>query len=343
MKRERAQASRAKSTSATAGATRSTASAPRGASVQATTLSQRFSSYRHHHKEVAIESLQRLLSTPIPTLMTVLVLAIAIALPAGLYVMLKNAQLLSRDWDGSAQISLYLQQDVSSATGKELATDLNRRVDIARTQYISKEQALEEFKVLSGFGDLLKELNENPLPAVIVVYPANGDVAQAEKLRKALDAMPSVESAELDAEWVQRLHAMLDLAERLVFSLGLGLGLAVLLVVINTIRLAIEARRDEIIIVKMVGATDAFVRRPFLYCGFWYGLAGGLVALIIIESVLFWVDSPVGQLADLYSSTFDLSGLGFVNTLLLFVTSALIGWLGAWLAVGQHLRSIEPR
>mgnify|MGYP000019848128 FL=1 len=324
-------------------ATANKPSVPRGASLQTTTFSQRFTSYRHHHKVVAVESLQRWLVTPLPTLMTVMVLAIAIALPAGLYVMLKNAQLLSRDWDGSAQISLYLKQNISELDGKSLAKSLERRVDIARTQFISKEQALEEFQLLSGFGDLLKELDENPLPAVVVVYPAQRDAALAEQLRVALNDFQQVESAELDAEWVQRLHAMLDLGERLVFALGLGLGLAVLLVVINTIRLAIEARRDEIVIVKMVGATDAFVRRPFLYCGLWYGLAGGIVALIIIESVLFWVDSPVGQLADLYSSSFDLSGLGFVNTLSLFLTSAFIGWLGAWLAVGQHLRAIEPQ
>ncbi|MBV1921064.1 MAG: permease-like cell division protein FtsX, partial [Pseudomonadales bacterium] len=147
-------------------------SLPRGASVQTTTFAQRFNSYRNHHKVVALESLQRLLSTPLPTLMTVMVLAIAIALPAGLYVMLKNAQLLSRDWDGSAQISLYLKQNVSEVDGKGLAKSLERRVDIGRTQFISKEQALEEFQLLSGFGDLLQELDENPLPAVVVVYPA---------------------------------------------------------------------------------------------------------------------------------------------------------------------------
>lgn len=316
---------------------------PRGASVQTTTMAQRLRSYRNHHKSVAVESLQRLLSTPLPTLMTVLVLAIAIALPTGLYVMLKNAQLLSRDWDGSAQISLYLTHDLSRGDGEALAAQILRRVDVARTQYISKKQALEEFEALSGFGDLLKELNENPLPAVIVVYPSNRDPSQAETLRATLDDFQQVEAAQLDSEWVQRLHAILELGERLVFALGFGLGLAVLLVVINTIRLAIEARRDEIIIVKMVGATDAFVRRPFLYCGLWYGLAGGFIALVIIESVLFWIDSPVGQLADLYSSNFDLSGLGFLNAMLLFFTSSFIGWLGAWLAVGQHLRAIEPK
>lgn len=315
----------------------------RGASVAKTQFSHRFDSYKNHHKEVAKSSLARLLGTPLPTLMTVLVIAIALALPVGLYVMLKNAQYLSRDWDGTAQISLYLKLSVKEAEGKTLASKLNRRADIAKTQYISKKQALEEFKALSGFGDVLTELEDNPLPAVIVVYPTARDLVKAEKLQQELDKLREVDSAQLDAQWVRRLHAILDLAERVVWALGLGLSLAVLLVVINTIRLAIESRRDEIVIVKLVGATDGFVQRPFLYTGLWYGLGGGIIAFLIIQSVLFWVDSPVAQLAELYSSAFDLKGLGFGPTLMLLLGSSGLGWLGAWWAVRQHLRAIEPR
>lgn len=315
----------------------------RGASVARTQLSHRFESYKNHHKEVARSSLKRLLGTPLPTLMTVLVIAIALALPVGLYVMLKNAQALSRDWDGNAQISLYLKLDTSESTGKSLANRLRQHKAIAKTQYISKAQALEEFKALSGFGDVLTELDENPLPAVIVVYPHARDLAKAELLQQELDKISEVDSAQLDAQWVRRLHAMLDLAERVVWALGIGLSLAVLLVIINTIRLAIESRRDEIVIVKLVGATDGFVQRPFLYTGFWYGLGGGIVALIIIQSVLFWVDSPVARIADLYSSAFNLRGLGFGPTVALLLGSGALGWMGAWWAVRQHLREIEPK
>ncbi len=245
---------------------------PRGASVQRTRFSHRFASYRNHHKTTAFASLQRLLETPLPTFMTVAVLAIAIALPAGLYVVLKNAQLLSRGWDGSAQISLYLNDTVSLQKGQTLVDALERRVDIKRTQYLSREDALNEFKELSGFGDMLRELDYNPLPAVIVVFPKAQAPDKAKALRDELAKQPMVESAQLDAEWVQRLYAMLALAQRLVLALGVGLGLAVLLIIINTVRLNIENRRDEIVIIKMVGATDAFVRRPFLYTGLWYGL-----------------------------------------------------------------------
>ncbi|MCG8670443.1 MAG: permease-like cell division protein FtsX [Pseudomonadales bacterium] len=315
----------------------------RGASVAKTQFSHRFESYKNNHKEVAASSLQRLLSTPLPTLMTVMVIAIALALPVGLYVMLKNAQALSRDWDGSAQISLYLKLSTTERQGKELATRLAKRVDIGKSQYISKEQALEEFKALSGFGDVLTELEDNPLPAVIVVYPTSRDLAKAEVLQQELNEFREVDTAQLDAQWVRRLHAMLDLAERIVWALGLGLSLAVLLVIINTIRLAIESRRDEIVIVKLVGGTDGFVQRPFLYTGLWYGLGGGIIALLVIQSVLFWVDSPVAKLADLYSSAFNLRGLGFGPTLALLLGSGGLGWLGAWWAVRQHLRAIEPR
>ncbi len=315
----------------------------RGASVAKTRVSHRFESYKNHHKEVARSSLGRLLGTPLPTAMTVLVIAIALALPVGLYVLLKNAQALSRDWDGNAQISLYLKLDTSESAGLSLANRLNQRKDVGKTQYISREQALKEFKALSGFGDVLMELDDNPLPAVIVVYPEARDLDKAELLQQDLAKLEEVDSAQLDAQWVRRLHAMLDLAERFVWALGLGLSFAVLLVIVNTIRLAIESRRDEIVIVKLVGGTDAFVQRPFLYTGFWYGLGGGIVALIIIQSVLFWVDSPVARLADLYSSAFDLRGLGFGPTLGLMLGSGFLGWLGAWWAVRQHLRAVEPR
>lgn len=319
------------------------ASTRRGASVAKTQFSHRFESYKNHHKEIARSSLQRLLATPLPTAMTVLVIAIALALPVGLFVLLKNAQALSRDWDGNAQISLYLKLQTKEQAVISLARRLDERPEVAKTQYISKEQALEEFKALSGFGEVLTELDDNPLPAVIVVYPKARDLVQAELLQQELAKLPEVDSAQLDAEWVRRLHAMLDLAERFVLALGLGLSFAVLLVIINTIRLAIENRRDEIVVVKLVGGTDGFVQRPFLYTGFWYGLGGGIVALVLIQSVLFWVDSPVARLADLYSSAFSLRGLGFGPTVILLLGSGGLGWLGAWWAVRQHLRAIEPK
>lgn len=319
----------------------SRAAQPRGASVQRTSLGQRFASYRHHHRMVARESLNKLLATPLPTLMTVLVIAIALALPAGLYILIKNAQMVSGDWDGSAQISLYLDTKVSDQQGRQLAEELMMMEGIARTQYLSRDDAMAEFKALSGLGELLTELDENPLPAVIVVYPDDRDLSLAEQLRELLAMRDEVESAQLDAEWVQRLHAMLDLGIRFVLALALSLSLAVLLVITNTIRLGIESRRDEIIIVKMVGGTDAFVQRPFLYTGLWFGLAGALLALSMTESVLFWLEAPVKELASLYNSNYRLSGLSLIEAAVLLLSSCGLGLIGAWMAVRRHLKAIE--
>jgi len=314
----------------------------RGASQQRITSKERLNSYFAHHKSVAKDTYARLVSTPIPTFMTVAVIAIALALPAGLYVLLKNAQLLSRDWEGNAQISLFLKSSVSEQQGKQFSDRLTKELEISRCQYISKNQALEEFIALSGFGDVLKGLDENPLPAVIVVYPKYTSLEQAEALRKRLALSNEVETAQLDAEWVRKLHAILSFAERLVLALGAGLALAVLLVMVNTIRLAIESRRDEIIIVKLVGATNSFVRRPFLYTGFLYGLGGGLLAVLLVEGTMIWMNNPVAELISLYRSEFAAKGLGLGNALVLVLFAALLGLVGAWMAVGRHLREIEP-
>lgn len=315
----------------------------RGATAARTTWRQRFTRYREHHGLVATDSLRRLLAAPLATLMTLLVIAIALSLPAGLFVLLKNVQTLGDNWEGGAQVSLYLRTGTTPEQGRALADELARRVDVRRTDYISRDSALAEFREQSGLGDVLEGLDENPLPAVIVVYPAQSEFAVAEKLRADLAQKEEVEAAQLDAQWVQRLFAMLALAQRLVLALATALALAVLLVIVNTIRLSIDARRDEILIVKLVGATDAYVRRPFLYTGFWYGLGGSLLALLLVTGVLAWLEQPVRTLADLYRSSFRLEGLGGQGALLILASSVLIGLAGAALAVRQHLREYEPR
>jgi len=314
----------------------------KGATVARVTWQQRFESWREHHRDVAVDSLHRLLATPLPTLMTLLVIAIALALPGGLFVLLKNAQSVSDGWEGSAQVSLFLTAKTSDDQGRALAAELARRADVKRTDFVSRAQALAEFREQSGLGNILEELGENPLPAVIVVYPAEARLERAEKLRDDLAKLGQVDIAQLDAQWVQRLYALLELGGRLVVALAIGLALAVLLVIVNTIRLGIEIRRDEIVIVKLVGGTDAYVRRPFLYTGLWYGLGGSVIALILIQILLLWLDGPVQVVADLYRSRFELEGLGFGAACLMLFGSMLTGLLGAALAVRQHLRVIEP-
>lgn len=317
----------------------------KGASQSRTSAGDKMNSYVAHHKLVAADSFKRLLRTPVPSLMTWLVIGIALALPAGLFVGLSNLDAVSRGWDGAAQISLFVNKVVSEEDSRKLAKKLKLRSDIAEVEYISRTQALEEFQALSGYGNVLEHLDQNPLPAVIVIRPMEKRVSAAatEALYNELKALPQIEQAVIDLQWVQRLYSMMELGRRLTLALAALLSVGVLLVIGNTIRLAIESRRDEIVIVKLVGATDAFVRRPFLYTGLWYGLGGGIVCWITMTIGLFWLSSPIADLAGLYQSQFELQGLGFGQTLLLWLSSAGLGLLGAWLAVGRHLGAIEPK
>lgn len=300
--------------------------------------------WRLHHGQVARDSLQRLFAQPMASAMTWLVIGIALALPASLYVGLDNIQRLGAAWDSSARLSLYLQIDLPDSAAEALARRLEDDAAIAGTTYTDRASALAEFRELSGFGSLLDGLDDNPLPALISVDPLPGtDHAALEALHARLAELPEVDSVQLDLAWVQRLHALVRLGQRLAMTLAGLLALGVILVIGNTIRLAIENRRDEIVVTKLVGGTDAFVRRPFLYTGLWYGLGGGLAAWLVLLFSLLWLKGPVARLAGLYHSEFALSGLGFGPTLLLWLAGGLLGLIGAWLAVTRHLGEIEPR
>jgi len=217
------------------------------------------------------------------------------------------------------------------------------RDELSAVELISKDQGLLEFRRTTGLDDVLKYLSDNPLPTVIVVLPRDSAATTLPLLRERLSALPEVEEAVLDMAWVQRLSALVSLSERGVLVFGTLLALAVLMVVGNTIRLLIENRRDEIVVAKLVGATDAWVRRPFLYTGAWFGLLGGLIAWVLVQISLLLLSQPVDQLAKLYDSQFEVTGLGFVGSLLMILVSILLGLLGAWLAVGRHLKEVEPR
>jgi cell division transport system permease protein len=314
-----------------------------GARQQFVGSSDKFQRYLDHHKQVAKDSLQRQLQTPLANLLTWLVIGIALALPGGLYVTLDNLEAASSNWDGKAQISLFLHQAVSEQGSRKLAKKLRLNPDIDEVVYKSPTEALAEFQRQSSFGNVLDQLDSNPLPAVLIITPSSRNSDVVTQLYETLSATAQVEQAILDLEWVQRLQSMMELGRRLTATLALLLCAGVLLVIGNTIRLAIESRRDEIIIVKLVGGTNAFVRRPFLYTGLWYGLGGGLMAWLIINLGLWLIAGPVTDLTGLYHSDFQLQGLGFGNSLLLWLTSALLGLAGAWLAVSRHLGDIEPQ
>ena len=307
-------------------------------------LSTTLRTYLLRHAQVLVYSLGQLSRTPVSTFMTAAVIGIALALPTGLHVLLDNAQQLSGGWQGATQISLFLKSNTTDFQARKLINRLRKLPEIKNVRYISRQQALKEFKTLSGFGDALKALKENPLPAVLVIQPSTEQQSAgiAEQLLDKLKRNPEVDVAQLDMQWIKRLYAIMDIVRNGVVILAALLALAVLLVVGNTIRLAIQNRRDEIVVIKMIGGTDAFIRRPFLYNGVWYGLIGGLIAVFLITSALLIISGPVEHLTGLYKSQFELSYLGFGSILNLLMASTLLGLLGSWLAVGRHLREIEP-
>lgn len=308
------------------------------------TLALHLRIYLLRHLQNFFYSLGQLWRAPFATLMTILVIGIALALPAGLYVVLDNAQRLSGGWKGGAQISLFLQQGMTPQAADGLKNRLTQRKDITHVEFISASAALEEFQQRSGFGDALKALGENPLPAVMVVIPdlQHSDTDSLQQLLRQCQEMPEVELAQLDMQWVQRLFAIMHIIQQGVLVLALLLAMAVVLTIGNTIRLAIQSRRQEIVVMKLIGATNAFIRRPFLYTGFWYGLSGGLMAWLLVKLSLLTLSDAVKQLANLYSQPFALESLPFFTTLALLFASIFLGLTGSWLAVGKHLRDIEP-
>lgn len=317
-----------------------------GASDGRTVWSDQLHGYFKHHRQVFFSTLQRLIKEPAQTLMTSLVVAIALGLPALLYVGVVNLQQLGSRVESTSQLTLFLHQGASEQAAQQLEQQLVAETDIASVEYISRQQALDEFRALSGFGDVLEMLDENPLPPVLIAQPADqfqGDLMASEALVSRLKAMPLVDDVRLDMKWMQRLQSILAIGERLAISLAIALALGVLLIIGNTIRLAIENRRDEIVVVKLVGGTNAYVRRPFLYTGIWYGATGGLLAWLLVTLGVIWVSGPVERLAELYQSVFELRGLGASGFLSLVIIGIFLGLIGAWLAVAKHLASIEPK
>jgi cell division transport system permease protein len=296
-----------------------------------------------HYIYVLLSSLGQLSRTPLASFMTVAVIGIALALPTGLYLLLQNAQSISNQWGGAAQISLFLKQDVDEMKIHRLADKLYQRPDISGIKVIMPDEALQEYRTFSGFKDALATLDKNPLPAVLVIQPANHETIATQYLFKTLQQLPDVELAQFDMLWLKRLFAIMEIVQRGILILASLLALTVLLVIGNTIRLAIYNRRDEIEITKLVGATDAFIRRPFLYTGLWYGLLGGIVAWLLVNISFWLLQGPVKQLSALYYSQFELMTLDVVSSLLLLLSGALLGLSGAWLAVSRHLREIKPR
>ncbi len=317
----------------------------RGAKSHNTGYGDMIRAWRLHHQHSAKQSLLRLVKTPIQTLMTGLVVAIALALPATLLLTMQNIERLGERWDATPKISVFLHVRAKEAAINHLKAALEQRAEVHTVEYLSPEAALAQFQAQSGFSDVLNGLEDNPLPPTLVVTPSATarTTAQFAELTEWLQASQIVDSVEYDMAWVKRLRAMMALGQKLVLALASLLGLGVLLAIGNTVRLAIENRKEEIIIIKLVGGTNGFVRRPFLYSGIWYGLFGGFLACLLVAIGFASLQGAVADLASAYSTRFQLDNLGAREGLALLGVSMVLGWLGAWLAVGRHLHQIEPR
>lgn len=298
----------------------------------------RLRAWREQHLYSLVSSLGRLVRRPFATGLTVGVMAIAIALPLGLGLALGNIGRFSGSVSESREIGVFLKADVGEAQAREIATGIGQRPDVAAVTVRTPEQGLEEFRAMSDLAGALDVLEENPLPTVLVVQPTGDGDTLAADLRE----LPQADIVQHDAVWRQRLSAWLAFGERVVQVVAVLLGLGVLLVVGNTVRLDIGARSEEIAVLQHLGATDAFVRRPFLYLGAWYGLAAGLLAGAVLLVAGALMQGRLSALVASYGSQFALSGPGWRGSLALLAGAVAMGWLGAWLATGHHLRRTRP-
>lgn len=300
--------------------------------------------YFARHAQTLVGSLGRIVNHPFATLMTMGVVAIALALPLFLNLFLTNVRTATGNWNDAFDLSVYMDKRASLGRVQLLAKQLRQRGDVAAVRVVTAEQAMAEFRADSGFGKALDALSDNPLPDTLIVTPtlAASTPQGTEGLKAAIAAMADVQTVQLDTEWVKRLHALLDILRTVVALTAALLGAGVVLIVGNTIRLDILNRRSEIEVMKLVGASDGFARRPFLYSGIWYGLGGGLIALILVAVAAAVLAGPAEHLAKLYGSQFHLRGLRLTTAVQVLGLAVGLAWLGSWLAATRHIRAIEP-
>lgn len=304
----------------------------------------KFHAYRNLHAHALFSSLGRLVASRFSSAMTIVVLAIAISLATGFYILVANLQQLAGNLEASNQISLFLKDDISEARANKFAGSIRQNPDIQEVKLITKEQALEEFQSYSGFGEAVKALEKNPLPAVIQVLPKNS-LENEQALKALLDDFgrsAEVDFAQMDMQWVKRLQSIMEVARRGVILLSLLLGAGVLFITANTIRLELYNRRDEVVIAKLVGATNGFIHRPFLYSGFWIGFFSGVTAWFIVTVIMLILKQPVETLSGLYDGAFHVLFLGFSETLALLLISSVLGVVGSWIVLHFQLQQLKP-
>ncbi|MFP1985534.1 permease-like cell division protein FtsX [Lonsdalea quercina] len=289
-------------------------------------------------------TLRDMLRQPLATLLTIMVIAISLTLPSICYLVWKNVSQAAKQWYPTPQLTIYLDKALDDKAAEGVIAKIQSTDGVDKVNYLSRNEAMGEFRNWSGFGGALDMLEENPLPAVAIVTPKM-TFQSAETMTSLRDRITSIEGVDevrMDDSWYSRLVAMTGLVGQIAFTIGVLMIVAVFLVIGNSIRLSIFSRRDTINVMKLIGATDGFILRPFLNGGAMLGLCGALLSLILSQALVWKLSAATAQVAAVFGTTFAVKGMGWDEGLLLLLVAAMIGWLAAWLATVQHLRRFTP-
>lgn len=302
------------------------------------------SGFQQNFKQI-FSSFSELWKTPFATVMTILVLGVALSLPSVFQVIYKNTERVTNQWDKASEISLFLKKDISEQRIQVLINKLSLYSDIEAVTHITSNQALEEFKEMSGFSKALDYLDENPLPDVLVIVPTPDamNIASSKLLVAKLQREPDIDLVRVDIDWIEKLQAILSMIVDIVIAIALLLLLSVLLIISNTIRLNILNQRAEIEVLKLVGATNSFIQRPFLYVGAWFGCLGGVIAWLLTFALVQWLQSSTESLMGLYKLEFQISAMNLEEVAILIGVSTFLGFVASFISVKQYLVKIEPK
>jgi cell division transport system permease protein len=302
----------------------------------------RFAMWRRQHAWCLRDSLRQLARRPFGTALTILVMGLALALPLAFYLLLVNVQHLATALGDSQSVNVFLKTDVAADGAQKFAATLRARGDTGAVAIRTPQQGLQELAAMQGFGDAIKSLPDNPLPFVLLVGPpAGANRAQVETLVAAIRAMPGVDLVQDNGQWRARLDALVAVGRRVTLLLAVLLGAAAVLVIGNTVRLDIRSRANEIVVQQLIGASAGFVRRPYLYEGAWYGLAAGLVAVLLVLLLEAVLAAPVRELVASYTGRLHFGGLSWATLAIGWAIAVVLGWLGALIASSRHL--LHPR
>ena len=293
------------------------------------------------HRDSAADALRRLYTQPLNSLMNLMVVAIALLLPSLLYVTGQNLAQFGQSLDQTHRISFYLHTDISPTQIEILRQDLEQHPLVANVEFISANQAAEDFAAWSGLGDVIASMDNNPLPASLVVEAADTRVETAVAIRDAFAAQDGIRQVSLDQAWIERLNSVLNLVDRVVMALILVLSLAVLFIVGNAIRTQFAAREAEVRVMNLIGATRHFIARPFLYSGIWQGLLGAVIAWLLLQALLWLLREPALTLLSFYGEQYRFIGMDARAVLVLLLGGITLGWAGAWLSVSRHLSRFD--